>query len=187
MRLTGLYAPEELRREGRLIVIWESQSWRNSMPRFQVQSQDASTHICHHTRPYNISCLCCDRRLVSFLDRSVNYVVFITLLIKMMCERPWEDSFSLLNVCGSDTADAILCFAEPTKSTTIYARGSYSVGAANIGKTHFSRLFREVSDLDFDWCANLGIIDSMAGRLWQLPSLNSLGSKRSLVVPDQRK
>lgn len=80
MRLTGLYAPKELLRKGRLIVIWESQSWRNSMPRFQVQFQDASTHICHHKRPYNISCLCCDRRLDSFLDRSVNYVVLINLI-----------------------------------------------------------------------------------------------------------
>lgn len=80
MRLTGLYAPEELCRKGRLIVIWESQSWGNSMPGFQVQSWDASTHICYYTRPYNISCLCCDRRLDSFLDRSVNYVVLINLI-----------------------------------------------------------------------------------------------------------
>jgi hypothetical protein len=34
---------------------------------------------------------------------------------------------------------------EPTKSTTVYARGSYSVGAAGISKAHFNRLFREVA------------------------------------------
>lgn len=48
-----------------------------------------------------------------------------------------------------------LLSAESTKSTTVYARGSYTAGATDISKANFNRLFKEVNALKYSFTHNL--------------------------------
>lgn len=87
--------------------------------------------------------------------------IWVYFVFRMQCLRLWHSGRHF-------------CSAASTKTTTVYARGSYSAGASDISKAHFNRLYKEVIDVDFDRCATFGVLDSIAGDFWQRPWLKSL-------------